>query len=378
MKPKRNSGFVVHSPLNDKFDIIPLGGSYVQKYDVMTDTYDPNRTITPLILKPELFLTCSDDDFADGDYTSRMVNVVWVLTLIENGVSTQVMSGYSYDASSKRLTINFNVEPDQILNVFFTGDYLDARRGDVFHYEKEITVSTERQSDYNLFLDSGNWRSKVRLSPFKNWGQFSIPVQLKHGNAAVDDADAVYQWQWWDADNNQWSIDFSGCYWYVGGKDTKSLTVDQDFIQNVLIRVKVYHRDAPTILKYFATRLKRWYGQFDYDVEFLTGKYIFTDTNMVVLNAWVANRQGNISQLSNYFDIELFFAVGNATLESVGYGEEVIVRRNDFQSGKPVAGILCRELSAFQPLLQDDGTPILEDNGEPIFVQVPLKTREIE
>lgn len=377
MKIKQTSGHVVHSPLSYSFQIIEQGGSSVQKYDTMSGSYVANRTITPFVLQPRLIISDPDGTLATGDYTSQLVNVAWGLTLTEGSQSGIVTTGYTVDNTTKALILTCNVKPGDILRVTFSADFIDKRRNDVQHFEWECEITTEAQTDLNLLLDTGRWKSKIRLSPFKNRGKFAIPVQLKHGDADVADTDATYQWQWWDRETKAWNEDFSGQPWFVSGEKTKEITVNQDFIQNILLRVKAGHNKAAGMEKYFCTRLRRWYGQFDYDVEFLTGKYIFHDTEMVVLNAWVANRRGNISSLSKYFDIELFFAVGNDDFESVGYGEEVIIRRSDLQKGKPRAGMLCRELGAFIAIADDAGKAICDDEGAPIFAQFPVKTREV-
>ena len=76
--------------------------------------------------------------------------------------------------------------------------------------------------------------------------------------------------------------------------------------------------------------------------------------------------------------MELFFAIGNGDFKSVGYGEEAIIRSNELQNGSPRAGILCRELSAFQMLTTDDDEILCDEDGTPLFVQLPITTREIE
>jgi len=75
--------------------------------------------------------------------------------------------------------------------------------------------------------------------------------------------------------------------------------------------------------------------------------------------------------------MELFFAVGNNVFESVGYGEEAIIRRSDLQEGAPKAGILVRELSAYLMIADDDGTVWADDDGKPIFAQFPTSEREV-
>lgn len=383
MRIRKTTGHIVYKPLSYSFTVVELGGSNVQKYDTMSDSYVPNRMLTPYMLQPHLVISSTDNTMVTGDYTSQL-NVTWNLTLVNliTGQETILLGStagetYTVNAETKALTLSMNVPPSSVLKISLDATYVDRRRHEVQRFAWSTEVITERQSDWNITLDTGRWKSKIRLSPFKHWGQFAIPVQLKHGDNAVDDADAVYQWQWWDTTNRIWSEDFSEQPWLVSGEQTKQLTVDQDFIQNILLRVKAYHVDAPSVVKYFSTRLKRWYGQYDYDVEFLTGKYIFRDTDMVVLNAWVANRRGNISSVTKYFDVELFFATGDEDLRHVAYGEEAIVKDSRLSEGSPSAGILCRELSAMRALALDDEKVLCLDDGTPLFAQFPVKTREV-
>ena len=174
-----------------------------------------------------------------------------------------------------------------------------------------------------------------------------------------------------------WSEDFSEQPWLVSGEQTKQIIVDQDFIQKVILRVKAIAFGNNATTQYWTTKLRRWYGQFDYEVEFLRGKYIFHDSNTIALEAWVANAKGIISNPCRYFDIELFFAVGTGDFESIGYGTEANITRGDLQSGQPKAGILCRELSAFRPICDDNGNPICMDDGKVIYAQFPTKSREV-
>ena len=229
----------------------------------------------------------------------------------------------------------------------------------------------------NVTLDSGRWRHNVHLLPMKHWGQFGIPVQLRNGKDTIPDARCAYQWQWWNENTRNWSEDFSEQPWLVRGEKSKEIVVDQDFIQKLILRVKATAFGNSATTQYWTTRLRRWYGQFDYDVEFLRGKYIFHDSNIVVLNAWVATNKGQLSTPCKYFDIELLFAIGANGFESVGYGVEATIQRSDLQTGQPRAGILVRELSAMRAIALDDGSMLCDDDGRPIFAQFPTKSREV-
>ena len=383
MKIRKHSGHVVYSPLSYIFQVLEMGGSAMQKYDATTSSFIPNRQATPFILKPSLIISDPDGVINTADYVAQMNNVVWTIT-INDGTGNVVLpptsngnTNYTIDSVTHKLTIYKNNYPAELVHVKFFGKYTDTRRNEVSEFNWETDLGCEAQTDMNVTLDTGRWRRSVSLVPMKHWGQFGIPVQLMNGNEAVPDNRAVYQWQWWNESTRAWSEDFSEQPWLVSGEQTKEIVVDQDFIQKLVLRVRATAFGNNATTQYWTTRLRRWYGQFDYDVEFLRGKYIFHDSNVVVLNAWVANGKGQISNPCKYFDLELFFAVGAGDFESAGYGEEATIRRSDLQSGQPKAGILCRELSAYRALADDDGKVLCLDNGTPLFAQFPTKSREV-
>ena len=381
MKIRKKSGHVVHSPLSYIFQVLEMGGSAMQKYDATTSTFIPNRQLTPLVLPPSLIISDPDGVVSTADYVSQMNSVAWTLTLIRgnNRESLPAASAsdthYSIDNNTKKLTLYFNLQPQEVLHVEFSGKYTDTRRDEVQEFKWEGDLGCEAQTDMNVTLDTGRWKGNVLLSPMKHWGQFGIPVQLMNGKDPIPDARCTYQWQWWTG--NSWNEDFSEQAWFVRGDKTKEIVVDQDFIQKVILRVKATAFGNNSTTQYWTTKMRRWFGQFDYDVEFLRGKYIFHDTDTVVLNAWVATAKGLVNHPCKYFDLELFFAVGNNDFESVGYGEEAIITRSDLQSGRPRAGILCRELSAYRALTLDNGKILCTDDGKPIFAQFPTKSREV-
>lgn len=382
MKIKKNRGRVVYSPLSYIFQVLEMGGSALQKYDATTSSFIPNRQATPFVMQPSLIISDPDGVVATADYVTQMNSVAWTLT-INDGTGDVALPAtdngttiYTIDPTTHRLTLYMNLYPVEMIHVKFFGKYTDRRRGEVQEFQWERDLGCEAQTDMNVTLDAGRWRHCVNLLPMKHWGQFGIPVQLRNGKDAIPDNRCVYRWQWWNSSTRTWSEDFSEQPWLVSGEQTKEIIVDQDFIQNLVLRVKAIAFGNNATTQYWTTRLKRWYGQFDYDVEFLRGKYIFHDTNIVVLNAWVANGKGIISNPCKYFDMELFFAVGNGGFESVGYGEEAIVQRSDLQNGSPRCGILCRELSAMRAIALDDGSLLCHDDGKPIFAQFPTKSRE--
>ncbi len=380
MKIRKNKGRQLLTPPSFVWQVIPQGGSYLQKYDAPSLSFIPNRELTPLLLKPSLIVWDPDGIIATGDYASHMSNVSWVLTLMTGSTSTVLPAtsgddvNYSINASTKALTLFYNVPVGSTLHIHFTGDYTDTRRSEPYNFKWDQDLTSEAQTDMNVTLDTGRWKGNIHLSPFKKWGNFGIHMQLKNGPDDIADERATYQWQWWTG--SSFSEDFTDCAWLESGEQTKEIVIRQDYVQKIILRCKAYAFDNPLTTQYFVTKIRRWYGQFDYDVEFIRGKYITKDTNIVQLEAWVANGKGLISNPSKYFDMELFFGL-DGNLESVGYGEDATIKRSDLRNGEPQCGILLRELTAFMPLLDNDGVPLDIGDGSFLMVQVPTKSREV-
>lgn len=371
MSIKRKRGKLIFQPLNTTFQILELGGGSIQKYNGDTSSWRPNRTVTPFVLEPQLYVQDPDNLFPAGDYTSQLQNVTWILESYNDGVTTRLVQGqdYTVDPASKRLTIEYNVGLQEIVTVRFSASFVDPRNGDIYIFDKwKAELITEPESNRNVTLYTGMWNSKKLLSPFKKWGQFGIPVQLRDGDANISDSLCSYVWEWYTG--SSWSSNFDDCLWYVSGATTKQIMVDQDYIQDILLRVRATaYGDAQLS---FVTRIKRWYGQYTEDVEVPTGKYVFPDTNMVVLEAKVSDSyHGDIAHIATYFDIALYFAVGNNTLELVSQAPECILHRSDLQNGDPQYGILVREKSCFMPICDTQGKCLADGSGRLLTAQFP-------
>lgn len=373
---KKNQGRVVHSPLNYIFQMVEQGGSPVQKYDTLTKSWVPNRAVVPYRLLPQLLIEDPDGKMAAGDYSAKLVNRSWQLTSRKGGTTQTLTAGNGYTLTETAILISRNVEPGEVLEVKFSAEYTDTRRSEVQRFTWDTVLTTEAQAMYNISLHA-DFPSKSYLSPFKNRKQFALTVQLKNGDSDVADEDASYQWEWREPGGETWSSDFADALWLIGGEKTKAITVEQDYIQDILLRCTAQAGDKEDTRREYVTRLKRWYGMYNEDVMFVTGKYIFPDSKLVALEGKVTNARGNIQNPEAYFDMELFFAVGEEELSHVGYGTEVIVRRPDLQTGIPSAAILVREMSAFMPVADDSGYALTDDDGFVLTAQFPTTEREV-
>lgn len=378
MKIRQNKGYIVYSPLSYAFAMLELGGSYIQKYDTITGSFIPNRTLTPYMVRPQLTISDPDGLIPAGECSSQLVNCLWKVEGWSNGNTLQYVEDveYSINPVTHALTFMHNVGVSELVRLTFVADYLDTRRNEVQHFEWSQYLSTVGEAMWNVTLQIDT-PSKLDLSPFKNRGQFSLNAQLMNGENPLADASCVYRWERYDGSN--WvSID-DDAFWYVSGKNTKSLTVDQKFLQKETLRIVAYPSAKPTEQKYYTILLRRWYGQWEERVDLTYGKYIFSDDTVFKGVATITNRQGNVVNPVRYFDIEIFFAEGNGEWISVANGTEAeVIRGNLASAADPKFGVLCRELSAYMPIKLPDGKILALDEETVVVGQFPTSEREVE
>ena len=377
MRLKSTGGRVVHDPLSFSFQMLELGGSPSQKFDAVSGSYVPNRQLTPYALRPQLVIADPERVIADGDYASYMANVVWSLTLAKGSVSRKLTLGSDYAVDSlNTLLFSRNVATDEVVTVCFDGDYYDKTRATTTHFSWQKSLSTQEETSVSLMLDL-KAPPKLNFSPFKHIGDFPIEAVLSNGSEAVAADKCVYLWEWFDSDSSQWTaISDSDSLWYVSGKDSGTITVSQDFIQRVLLRVTAYAKAFPEQQLSARVMLRRWYGQWTDTPEFAYAKFIMRDTRQAQVQVTVANRQGNIDKPQQFFDIELFHRSSpKADWESLGNGTTAVVAREQMTADHEV-GDICRELSAFIPIAMPDGSFITTPGGLPLVGQFPTSYKE--
>ena len=153
-KIRQHQGHILHATLETIFQMVELGGSYVQKYDAMTRTFEPDRTLTPFVIRPQLFIIDKEGYYSAVDYAYKLINVAWTLTL-KNGSSQTALSNthYTIDAVSKQLTLRYNVQVGIVLSLSFSADFLDDRRNEVHHFSWNRDITSLPQTAANISLD---------------------------------------------------------------------------------------------------------------------------------------------------------------------------------------------------------------------------------
>lgn len=382
MKLNVTGGRVVHSPLSFSFQMVELGGSAIQKYNTLTGDYEPDRGITQYYVKPKLGIHDPDALIPDGDYASALTNVSWGVYMSDGKKTTKITSEakktFEVDTING-LTLYMNVPTGNILHLEFSADYYNATRDESSHFTWQKDLTTQDLSEVNISMEVKTVPSgKLNMWPWKKYGKFPIETQLKNGTEDIDDEKCVYQWQ--VLEDSQWrDIDPEYDVWYESGKDSKTLVVDQDYLDRVMVRIVAYAKGFQQFTQSKALLIRRWYGKWEDVPYFATGKFIMKDTTRAIFAVKVVNYSGgNISNPERYFDIEMFYRPNEeAEWQSQGNGTEAVLTRQQLTANHQAADI-CRELTANQPTILPDGSYLADENGALICSQFPTTEKEVE
>ena len=373
---KKKEGHLIYLPLDKLFTMAELFGSPLQKYDAVTGEYSADRTLTPFTLQPQ-FSVSDKEGVLSGDHTGDLVNCVWEVSARVGNASPVRGTHYTVNDVTHALTLNFNLDPDTTGYVRFTADYVDRKRKDVLKVAWEKTLSCVSATEWKVTLGT-EWQMRTDLIPWKDRGVFPINVQLRNGETDITDASAVYIWEIYEG--SSWRVvDPSRDFWCRGGVNTKQLTIEQKYVQRILIRCKAWPLGMTSELQVQAFLLRRFYGSYDDDLDILEGSYIFPETSRAVAEAYVVNRSGGrIANPEQYFDIEILYNKGYGSWWHVAHGVRGEVPRSMFPVDTTMRvqfGEVTRELSALLPIAIDGS--ILTMDGDIVVGQYPVTERNI-
>lgn len=224
-----------YTPLKASFGVvIDGGGSKTQFYYTNSNTYIPNRTITPMKLKSFLNIADPDGIISNGDKSSQLT-VTWY----ENSENTQITSennNYALNADGT-LLVKKNVSPAAPVQILCRATYVDFRNGNTLVYNDTFTLNTIQKSDDQLSL-SINQPAKITYNPLKDNQYIDITAALKMGSETVADANVAY-W-WYKVVNGEETLINSSDLniEYVSGQGTKTLRIDADNTYLSIIRCR--------------------------------------------------------------------------------------------------------------------------------------------
>ncbi|MCD8295988.1 MAG: hypothetical protein LUC88_00280 [Prevotella sp.] len=375
----KTTGHIIYKPLLTSFDVLENGGSAQQKYDATEGEYSPDLSVTPYVLTPYLYIEDPNGNIDDGDYSSSLVNCIWTVEGHHNGEDLKSGTDYTIDSVTHALSLLTNLDAGTTGKISFTAQYVDSARGEVLKFEWSVDLSCISTTSWRMWMKV-DMPKKMSLSPFKTYGSFDVSVQLMNGKNEVADTDATYKWQ--VLENGAWRDIDDFDIWCGSGTGSKTITVNQDYINRTVILVTAYANDNSDEKCTQAFIIRRFYGQYSEDIYITEGKYINGDTARAVAKVKVTNKNGNISDPCNYFDIEILFNKGytDTGWQHVAYGTEGIVTRADMgpdDTSNKTYGAVVRELTANIPICTDDDTALMIDEDTVLVGQFPTIDREV-
>ena len=81
---RSSQGRLVFQPITLTFGVTILGGAYSQSYNVDTGLFEPDRSLTPLILAPSLMVVDPDVAENSGEKSGKLTNVNWQVSASSN------------------------------------------------------------------------------------------------------------------------------------------------------------------------------------------------------------------------------------------------------------------------------------------------------
>lgn len=377
---KTASAYIVYQPLNIALTMDMLGGSLTQRLDGLSGDFDPDRSITPLVLAPHLEVSDPDGIILVSDQSSNLIDCRWYLSTDDSDETLRITpdtSGFTL-GDAGRLTVWRNVQSYDPLQLFFSCAFIDPRTQRIYRKQYQLTLTTAESVDLNLSLE---WdvADKMPISPFKNFGTRVIKATLRNGEheVAIDGVNFLSRWHVWDQDARTWKI-ASTNYLFIDAITEDSITIDRRYIDREVLMLQVFYaHDMSNQPLSKRVKIYRWYGQWDDRCVITRGKFVRPDTDEFEVLALVDTDKGQVSNPSRFFDITHIFTTNErgAAQTVVGYGETVVVPASI--AGKdpnviPVFGIETKERTALRAVTI--GGKEIQIDGQAVCIQIPKES----
>lgn len=367
----QSSSHFIFDPLDVSFNIVQRGGSGQQMREEISGRYDPDHSVTPLILTPTLQVKDPNHVLQDGDHSSLLMNVRWYINseLEANRITPQTDADAFTLMGDGSLMVTTNIVAGGALNLLCVCDYLDARRGEVLSFRGTIPLSCTSVSDASLTLNF-DAPANMPIYPFKKNYQRTITAQLVNGTTPMDNSKAVYEWI---VLNEHHPVGISDP-WLVSMKQN-SITIDTRFIGKINLECRAWLKSDPNLVLRAHTKIYRWYGQYRERLDIPRGQVLTPNTTACDIELKVAtNKMGELASPQDFFDIVLVWRknLPGETWKVIGYGPKKtipVTELNPKYGVDTVFGAQIRELSELRQVRI--GSNAITINGQEVYMRVP-------
>ncbi len=324
---KKDCAYLLYDPLSLTTSLLCVGGSESQTCSTVTGEllFDPDRTLTPLVLRPTLWVTDPDKVLTDGDYSDDIVSAHWYLGADDTGELIRSDDKSYQLGDGGELQVWKNILPDSPQQLYFEGKFLDKRTGNVYNISHPITLTTAMSQEVNLRLQT-DWVNPMPIPALKSLGERTLSVELYNGENRVNDNYAHYRWLIFDTASSAFREIGAEDVCYVSGQGTRSLTIDRRFIDKERFACEAYLTVYPNLVERVYCKAYRDYGQWELTGPiFTTGRFIRPTTESVSVGAQITTPKGVLSAPEEHFDITQYLIGPTGGLTVTGYGTSATV-----------------------------------------------------
>lgn len=381
MKKTKRIG-IIYDPLNVTCSIVVRGGSLSQVHCAETAEYVPDRTITPLVLAPQVYINDPSGVLPSG-YVS-LNNVNWYAlpqdvaaaisddSYLETELSaylvTQGTTGYTVGANGQ-LIVTANIPYLSPKVLIFTGDYYDARQRSAIRLHTQITMATTSIAlPQTLELDKP---SSFVFNPLSDTGTRSIKATMRVGGKDATAGGFTTAYWWYCINNGSEVLISADDLFYESGQSSDTLVIDPRYIngeQRLICKSECAFNGASlpvapsAACKTAELTVVRRYAAYDFE------NYVHGGTDVAVTASAVKNEcvvtvgREVLASPQDYFTIRWSIKrmVYGADWIEIGYGNDIDIDVREFESGADIAV----EIEEIEPLgAMSDGDEILCDNG---------------
>ena len=234
-----------YRPLNTAMHIEVLGGlSTVQFYRQTVQQWIPDHSVVPVIdehgtqtdgaLRLKAVYSIIDPD--NNLNTDTLVpQIFWYV----NGVQvTSTDSTQDYYIAGNILYVRKNFTHQLGANIYCECRFTDTRTSSPFVLSDTLPLSAILQADEQWSINILCDRTRKHFPLHAATTIYTFEAEARQGSA--DKTDAV-AWFWdYSVDNGvHWLTINNDCLWYVSGKNTATLSIDADFIDNLMVRCRI-------------------------------------------------------------------------------------------------------------------------------------------
>lgn len=372
---------VIYTPLNVTVALIQEGGSLTQTHCAETGEYIPDRSITPLVITPEVKVQDPDGIIPDGRAT--LTGVAWYAlpeniaqavpagTYIGNELSqyliTDASDGYSVDRDGA-LHVEANIPYLSPVVIVFTGNIPDVRSGKLVKVQDSVLLSTTSIAvPATLSLDKpASWN----FNPIADSGLRTIKASLMLGGRQPDPTKVRTKFWWYRASGNSLTLlDADEDLFYESGQNTDTLTVDPRYLDEERIVCKAEYvlngsaiPSSPTANCLTAeTVITRKYPGYDFEHFVHGGVEVSPNAGHVKNECVVTVGRKVLDSASRYFTViwSIKEPVHGAEWRILGYGDSIMIPADDIAGGADI-GLELEEFAAMGAM-SDNGTDVLTD-----------------